>query len=54
MVVARERPMCEKHNIPLNKRQKIREGESRYFCVKCSSEEKRCEVKKDAIVSSKE
>ena len=49
----KKRPICEKHNIPLNKRQTIREGETRYFCVKCLEEDKK-EVEDNAIISSKE
>jgi len=45
--------MCAKHGVPMNKRYTIKEGESRYFCVKCLSEEKK-EVNKDARISIKE
>ena len=36
----KKRQMCEKHNIPMNKRRVVKEGQSRYFCVKCETSEK--------------
>lgn len=35
----KKKVLCNLHNIPLIKRQTMKEGESRYFCIKCKEEE---------------
>jgi len=36
----RKTPLCRIHKIPLVKRGIIRQGQSRFFCIKCEEERK--------------
>lgn len=36
-----QRKFCDKHRLKMNKRQRFKEGEERFYCMQCEEEKKR-------------